>query len=432
MKRTNELVGRVKGSAFLRHNTVYFFGSLAAGVLNYLYYPVLGHLLKLGVYGEVQALVALSLQLTIFITVLSQVTVNVAATYESEADKQRISFELEKLALYVSIGVFIIGALLSTKLRSFFHFDSVWPFIVLLLFLVVTGPSSFRSAYLNGHKKFGLTAAYNILAAGSRLLFSILFVEFGWGAVGAIGGLVVSQLLAFAYTAYQTHKIGFGSAVRLQYLSMPQVKTIVPELKLGLFIFVSSLGITVLSSIDVLVVKHYFDVQTAGRYSGVSSVARIIYFITASIAQVLLPSVKRTRPRQENERYFLKSLGLLTIVGGVVTLGFTLLPHLTVTTLMGGQYSRYANLLPRLSLAMLLISVLNLIVYYNIALRNYAISAVVLSGTAVACLLMMVHHNSLVAVVDNLVWGSIFTIVLFVIWELLHKLHIRSAYAEAE
>jgi O-antigen/teichoic acid export membrane protein len=415
VKNTANVIGRVRSSAFLRHNAIYFFGSLAASAINYLYYPVLGHLLKLADYGEVQALVALSLQMAIFITVLSQVTVNVAATY-NEMDKRRVAFELEKLALFISLLVFIVGSIFSWKLRDFFNFSSIWPFIVLLVMLVVTGPSSFRAAYLNGHKKFGITALYNILIAASRLVFSVLFVLIGWGAIGAIFGLVIAQILAFIYTAYQAQKLGFGDVPGLKYLSMPDLRLVLPELKYGLFVFASSMGITLMSSMDIFVVKHYFDVTTAGRYAGVSAVARILFILTAPIAQVLLPSVRKTRPARENYNYLIRSLALLTGIGGVVLLGFTLLPHFVIGVLMGGNYTPYSNLLPMLSLAMFMMSVLNLIIYYHIALRHYQMCVIVIAGMVVTATLMALSHSSLLLIIHNLVWGSVAMLGLFLAW----------------
>lgn len=406
-------------------------GSLAAGALNYLYYPVLGHLLKLDAYGEVQALVALSMQLIIFITVLSQVTVNVAASYDDETHKRRVAFELEKLALTISLGVFVIGVALSWRLGNFFHFSSIWPFIMLLVALVLTAPSSFRSAYLSGHKKFGATALYNVLSALSRLVFSVIFVLIGWGAVGAIAGLVVSQIIAFVYTAYKAHAIGFGQAPGLRYFSLPDVRFIVPELKYALFVLVSSLGITLLGSLDVFVVKHYFDAQTAGRYAGISSVARIIFFLTVSIAQVLLPSVRKSRPMRENQQYLLRSMALLGGIGGAVLIGFTLLPRFTIGVLMGHSYTSLAHLLPTLSLAMFVISVLNLLVYYYIALRSYQIYVIVISGTVVSCGLMVMHHASLPAVISNLIWGSVAMLGLFASWSVWDGVRQKRRHAEA-
>jgi O-antigen/teichoic acid export membrane protein len=50
---------QLRSSDFLRQNAILFVGSLAVSVLNYAYYPVLGRLLKVEEFGEVQVLISL-------------------------------------------------------------------------------------------------------------------------------------------------------------------------------------------------------------------------------------------------------------------------------------------------------------------------------------------------------------------------------------
>jgi len=80
----------VRSSSFVRHNAIFFFGSVAVGVLNYVYYPILGRMLSVEAYGEVQALVSLFLQMLVFLVVMSQVTINVVANYTDEDKKRRV------------------------------------------------------------------------------------------------------------------------------------------------------------------------------------------------------------------------------------------------------------------------------------------------------------------------------------------------------
>src|SRR5262249_32510346 len=75
------LARRALASPFLRHNAVYFAGSLLVAFLNYLYYPVLGRLLQPADFGEVQAVISLFLQAGVFLQVLGTVTVGVFKKY---------------------------------------------------------------------------------------------------------------------------------------------------------------------------------------------------------------------------------------------------------------------------------------------------------------------------------------------------------------
>ena len=89
MKR---LLSLVRSSDFLRHNLVFFVGSFAVSVINYLYYPVLGRLLPTTQFGEVQTLVTLFLQANIFLGVITNVAVNIVANERDEHLRNRIVF----------------------------------------------------------------------------------------------------------------------------------------------------------------------------------------------------------------------------------------------------------------------------------------------------------------------------------------------------
>lgn len=406
-------------STFLRHNAILFVGSLLVGFGNYVYYPVLGRLLEPSIFGEVQALAALFTQLALFLIVLGQVTVNIVANYEDEEKKQIVLFELEKFALMLSIGVAVVLVAFSWQLRDFFHFESVWPFIILLSALVASVPLAFRNAYLRAHKQFTSFSISQIIGSFAKVGLSAGLVVLGFKSAGAMGGILISQLLSFWYAAAIAKKLGFYKPASSRYFGKVDMSAIAPELKYALLVLVSSLAITLLSSIDIFVVKHYFDPHTAGEYAGISTVAKIIFFLTGSISQVLLPSVRLNRPRRENLSYLWKSFALLAGIGGVAVIIFTAFADKVVHILMGSAYATYVSLLPGLSLAMFLLSIASLFISYYLALREYQLGVIVTFGIVATSWLMIIRHNSIGDVVSNLVYGSIALLAFIGIWRLI-------------
>lgn len=421
MAKIQEWGAQVVKSEFLRQNAIFFVGSLAVSVINYAYYPVLSRLLDIRAYGEVQVLISLFLQLTIFLTVLGQVTVTIAAQTGAKAGKSQL-FELEKFALLTSAVLFMAGTIGAWYLRELLHFDSVWPFIILLLAFVLAVPLTSRSSYLRGRKAFGTVSKTNILAAAGKLGASAALVAAGFGTAGAIGGLVAAQIVALAYAAAKARQLGLQRPEGARLFSWPDVKAIVPELKFSLFVLVISLAVTILSSIDVFMVKHYFDPHTAGLYAGISTVAKIIFFLTASVAQVMLPSVNHALPTRQNRLLLIKSFILVTLLGGGAAFVFALAPGLIAGTLMGQSYTAYAHLLPNLALAMFAISIINLLVTYYMALRRHQISIVVGLGIILTIGLLIANHHSLDAVVASLLTGSISMLGIFALWRGLWQL----------
>lgn len=405
----------LRGSNFLRHNLIFFVGSTAVGVFNYLYYPVMGRVLHPAAFGEVQALISLFLQITIFLTVLGLVTINIVANYQSEAQRDAVVLEFEHLALVISVILLLVTIACQNTLQRFLQFDATWPFILLILAVVASVPMTFRGAFLRGKQRFGLASSVNIIAAGSKIAFSAALVLLGAGTAGAIGGLVTAQVLACIFALGWARKNGLHRPKGQGILRLPNMRLLRPELPYGLLVLVGSLFVTVQYSIDIVVVKHLFDPHTAGLYAGVASVARIIFFLTASISLVLMPMVKMGAATGQNERLLKKSLGLVLATGLPVLALFVLAPKQIVTLLMGHNYGSVAYLLPALSGAIFVVSIINLLVAYHLALRHFAMMPSIIIGAIITYGLIAAHHGTLRAVVNNLLIGSIAMLGLLII-----------------
>ncbi len=393
-------------------------GSLLVGVGNYLFYPALSHSLSPSPFGEVQALAALFLQLTILLNVMGQVSVNVIANYTDEQKKQAVLFELEKLAFLLISGVSLVLAILSPHLKNALQFESVVPFLVLLLALVVTVPGSFRNAFLRAHQKFGAASVALLIGAYGKVAFGLLLTYLGFKVGGAMWAIFIAQLLTWTYATYAAKKVGYHRP-HAKLLAPPNFRLVFPELRYALLVLVSFGAITLLSSLDVFVVRHFFSPQVAGEYAGISTVAKIIFFFTASVAQVMFTSIKMKGHWRENRRLLVRSFGLVAGLGGVALLLFSLFPKQIVGLLMGSAYTAYASLLSLLSVAMLGFALLNVIVTYYVALRIYAISIILIAGLLFVGVLMAMHHGSLRAVINNLIAACAAMGVSVFVWRLL-------------
>lgn len=411
-----QILHRVRHSQFLRHNAVFFLGSVMVGAINYLYYPVLGRLLPPVSFGEVQTLISLFLQLSIFLSVLSLVTVNIVANAQDDQQRNKLVLEFEQLALVIGVVLLIATLILQSKLQDFLRFESAWPFTLLALSVLATVPFTLRGAFLRGKQRFGLASIANFAGSGGKLLFAVVFVAAGLGTAGAIGGLVLAQLLACALVLWWSIRLGLRSSGPRRRMRLPDLRLLLPELKYALLVLIVSLVITVQYSIDIIIIKHYFDAHTAGLYAGIASAARVVFFLTASIALVLMPAVRLRNTVSKNRLLLLKSFALFSAVAlpAMGMLGF--FPELTIGALMGSSYEAMAGLLPKLSLAILLISVLNLLVTYYLALRRYGIAAVTALGALITYALMLANHNNVESVVNGLLIGSACMLGLLGIW----------------
>ena len=411
----------MRRSQFLRQNGIFFVGSVAVGALNYLYYPVLGRLLTPGTFGEVQTLVSLFLQLGVFLAVLSMVVVNIVANYTDEQKRNMFIFEFEKLALVIGGALVIATIVFGQQLKDWLNFESSWSFTVLALAVLFSVPLILRSAYLRGQQRFGMVSLGNILAAGGKLLLSAALAVLGLGTIGAIGGVVLAQILACILVAYWAYRLGLKPLKDERKFRSPNFRLLAPELRYGGVVLAASLAITLQYSIDIVIIKHYFDAQTAGLYAGVATVARILFFLTASVAQVLLSKIKIKADARQNETILYKSLLLMVATSLPVLLAMALFPAQIVGLLMGQAYTDMAGLLPQLSLSVFVVAILNLLAAYYLALRRYGIAVLTVVGAAFTYLFIMLNHGSPAAVVQSLLLGSAATLVSVGVWKLTER-----------
>ncbi|HVQ44186.1 MAG TPA: oligosaccharide flippase family protein [Candidatus Saccharimonadia bacterium] len=405
MTTLSPILARARGSQFLRHNAIFFSGSLVVSVLNYLYYPILGRLLPATSFGEIQAVVSLFLQATIFLGVVGNVAVNVVANEPDAARRSRTVGELERLAgLVVLIGL-VAGLLALPAIQRYLHFNDPLPFIILGISLFISVPLSLRQAYLRGVNAFGRLSMSNILSAAAKLLASVAFVLGGFGTAGAIGGLVAAQLIALIYTARYARRLGLHPlAGRWRW---PDLAVIRPQLAYAGLVLIISLVTTVQFSFDILVVKHYFSAEIAGAYAGIATIARIIYFLTGSVAGVLLSTVKLGEPAAATRGLLWRSVVLQTVLGGAALTAFALFPSFFTRLLLGPRYLELSSLLPELSLALFVIAFINLLLTYDLALRRYSSAVIAVAGAALTFGAVALHHGTPAAVVRALLIGSV-------------------------
>ena len=403
---------------FLKNNLVFFLGSMGVAFLNYLYHPILGRMMKVEDFGEVQSLLSLSAQAGIILGIFGTISVNIVTNSEGDKQKLTILARLYRVAFWLNVAISLIMVVLSVQLKHFFNFDSFLPFVILAVSLLISNPFTFLRSYLQGKKEFKAVSWSGIIISAGRLFFAVLLIYLGFAVLGAFAAIVISNLLALGFVYLKTKK-----RFRLKKSAEKEEPGAVwRELKYGILIFFATGFVTFLYTTDVLVVKHYFSPEEAGFYSGISTIARIIFFVTGSVAGVMLPSIKLKNSFQENSQILKKALLLVLLIGGGVFLTFVLFSATITNLLIGSRYVVDAHLLPRLGLLSFLVSIINLMFIYFLALRKYFLIPVTLLGLSVVSLSFLFFHASLIQVINSFLLGSFLALFLIIAYYAKHHL----------
>lgn len=387
---------------FFRDNAVFFVTTMTASVLSYLLHPALARVLSLQEYGEVQALLSLYSNLTIVIGIFSSVAMNIVANTDGHdhrdvAERMRLITVLRKIVLAIAALEVVVVLAMSRTLQSFFRFDDWHPFAALATMFLLTALMSFRRAFLRGAGRFGELGASRIVETATRLVFGAALAATALQAFGAAIGILIAQTVTVAFIFSRTSKefryvpgvgVSFDAGVRR-------------ELRFALLILVVNAALTALSTADVLIVKHFFPAHEAGMYSGISTIAHIVLFVSGSVGGVLMPSVKLKAPPEENRRLLLKALALIALIGGATLCVFVLAPRLVISIFIGSRYLPGADLLPRLSLLMFLLSLIGPMFSYDVALRRTFSAWMGGAGVIAILVWSWLDHVSPAAIVDH-------------------------------
>lgn len=401
---------------FLRNNAVFFIGSLLVSFLNYLYHPVLSHIISVESFGDVETLLVIYAQIGIVLGIFGKIVINEIAHAPHGTPAREIPEVLDLYSLgtilFCSVAALLI--LFAFPLTAFFHFTSPLAVVMLALLIVLSTPYSFQTATLQGSGDFKLLSTLNAVVSGGKLLFAILFIELGFGVTGAILGLVAAQIAGLLYAhftgAMKSHR-GFG----IRFSHLPKSSLLKRQLPYALLILAATACTSVLAGASVVVVKSLFDPTTAGLFSGISVISTIALFVTGSISGVLLPAIKRTSTKAENHASLVKAILLTTFIGGGVLVMFTIIPALIIKLFLGASFVTYSGYLPLLTLIVFVLSLANLFISFFLSLRNYRLIPLSLIGIGCLAASIALYHGSVSAIIFDTLFASLVTLVLLLL-----------------
>ncbi len=379
---------------------------MLVAVLNYAFHPVMSRMMSIEDFGEVQALISMTYLVSILGIIFGTIAVNIVSNRDSSSTSYiKLLSQLHKLALY-TIGAFAVGIIaLSPYLKQILQFESAWSFLPLAIGTLIGIPFIFYGSYLKGQKEFGVMSFTGIIASAGKILFAVVLVTLGLRVFGAVSAFALATFTALLYTLHKT-KGEFRLNWREKFIYSPEIKK---ELSYGVLIFFSLGYVTFLYTSDVIFVKYFFPPETAGLYSGIATIARIIFFATASVAGVILPTIKIKETYQKNSAVMKKALIIIALMGVGALSVFFFFPERIISLLIGKQYLVLVDLLPLAGLYIFLTAVVNLFYSYFLALRDRRLIIISSVSFISIILLILFNHETPKEIVVDYILGTIIT-----------------------
>lgn len=383
----------IAGSLYL------FIGSMIGNVLAFLLNLFLARNLTAIDYGIYASLLALITLVGIPAQSLTPVVVRFAADYFAK-DKTQEAVTLYrktfKMGILMFIGIFFTFIVLAGPIKNFLKLDDI--FYVILSGLVVASVylGIVNTAFLQSLLKFSFMSMTLVAGGVTKLIFGIIFVYLGYRAYGALWACFIGFLISFL--------LGFIPLKFLKKIKDKKNSTKIPTKEIISYAFPTSvaiLSLTSLISIDVILVKHFFNATNAGLYGGLSLMGKVIFYFTGIIPLVMFPLlIKRHAKGQAFNNLFYVALALVILPSFAITAFYFVFPEFSVNLFLGKNYFDIVPYLGLFGIFVSIFSVLNIFVNFFLSLKKTKIAIVVLLGAIFQIVLINFYHSSFFQIVS--------------------------------
>lgn len=416
----------------LSNSSIIFAGTITGSFFSYLFNMLVGRWLGPENYGEFSAIMSLLM----ILSVGSGAVLTVAMRYSGELYALKKYQSIKKLlkiftkyALFAGVFLLLLGLVFIKPISNFLSIKDLLPIVIALTGFIFGFLMVVNKGVLQGTQRFIPLSILGILESLLKLTFGIILIKIGMEVSGAILAVVLSGAVAYFATFVPLTKLlknkndhsgsfSFDKREMLNY-SWPTL--------------ITTILLVVSLNADVVLVKHYFSAEDAGTYAAISTIAKIITFLTAPVISVMFPMISEKKViGDKHYRIFLLSI-FLTLVGGLVVLGFYyVIPGTIIKILYGPQFVSFYYLLPQIGFAILLFTLINILVNYFLAIKNFVFVPIFAVILLAQYILISLNHSTIEMFIKIMILGFALIFGLLMGYYLFTKKEQLSAYFRGE
>jgi O-antigen/teichoic acid export membrane protein len=341
---------------------------LALGLLNasnFLFHVAVSRLLGPTSYGALAAILAIALVVSVPYGVVQTVVakrVSVLRVSRRESDILEATARAAKGTAAIGAGLALLFVAVTALIAAPLHVGEgsvalLGPYILFTLVLGVPVGA------MQGQLRFRPIGVVMVAAVAIRLGLGIGLVAAGWGVPGAVAASSVSQ--------------GVALVLALGLISVPRdvwrrARPSLSMLRGGFAPALLGIGaFWLLVETDLVLARHFLDDTDAGLYAAAGLLCRALLFLPAAVCWVALPRFSESGGRGEAARRWLHGAIGITAVLSTTALVFMILFRTWIVEIaFGSSFRSAADLVPALGVAMVLLSIVNLLVYFHVAAES--------------------------------------------------------------
>jgi O-antigen/teichoic acid export membrane protein len=366
--------------------------SLLASALNYLSSVIFSRVLNPVGFGELTAMLALGAIIAVPTSAAQTVVAERVAVHAAMGRMDHLRYMIRHGFAHIAVLAVAVTTLYVLCI----------PLIVELFSLRVPGPAialsgvvfcgflvPFALGILQGLDRLVLFGVLLVAVSLARIVFGVGWAALDGGAGGAIGGQALGMVGVLVLSAWLLRDViltrGSGAASS-GLRRKPDVRAVSAS---GAFI-----AFAVISNLDLLLAKVYLPPDDVGVYAAIAAVGKVVTFLPAAIAVVMVPNAARAHLSGESRRVLRHSAALVAGAAGLAAAPAVLAPGLMISVMFGHGYESASGALIPIVIAGAALAMLNLLVVYSVAIRDHRWPLLLLVGVAIQVVGVTLFHES--------------------------------------
>jgi len=350
-------------------------------------------------YGEMAAILSL---LTI-VAVGGGVVMTTTMFYTGEMYGLRNFAGIKKLAriftkfvFMMSLLFFLFGIILARPIANFFSIEHVVPVVIAFTSFIFGFVILVNKGILQATQRFVAFSLIGILEMVLRVSLAVIFVKIGFALSGAIAAAVIATALAYFATYWPLSKLWRNIKENTTDFHFDRREVAAYTAP----VLITTLLLAMLLNLDVILVKHYFPTDQAGLYAAVSTVGKIILYLTAPIISVMFPMILEKKSQgKKHFKMLLFSLGLTAIGAALVLAIYSTVPTTVMKILYGHDFTALSYLLPQLGIFILFYTLINLLANYFLAVKNFVFLIFMFVASVLILVWTSLNHASISGII---------------------------------
>lgn len=397
---------------YINNGSVLLGAIMAANVLNFAFIALMGRIMPLEQFAVLTVISSFYYLMSIFLNALGN-TVNHWVAFLSNTEGKHAGdtffMGIQKSLIFVAGTLTILWILASPYLQSYFHLSSIYP-------IIFFSPLVFAAPFLGGIRGY-LQGSFLFFFAGITIMIEVLSKLFLTGFL--ISGHMDLMYITIPFSVCVATIIGYIFLKKCD-ITLTDKSYKFPR---SFFIFstLNAIISTTFLSADVILVKHFLSGTQAGQYALLAVTGKMVYFFGSLGNALLISYISRDEAKHKNvQKPFII---FVTATAGLSLFMFLLVGPLGFITLPILLGSKIIPLLPYLTnyiLAIVFLTIANVIISFHITLHNYIFSAIAVLATLGMIGGIMVMHSSITDIVNVLLVVTLFSLISSIALHLLY------------